>query len=136
MQFVPVNQRKMRRFTKFAAVFAGLALLFLGIYLRSWYGGIVGVMLLLAAFFTKKLMVDERGVVVEYRLAGLRWEELWAFPEIESVHIEYRGQQGWQGLHFKRGALSRVLVFPEAVAQQVLELCRHRNPQIYLGESS
>ncbi len=136
MQYIPINQRKMRRVTKAVAIIAGIGLTVSGIVVASIYSGMVGVVVLAAAFFKKEIVLSEAGIVVTYRLGRLKTEEVWGFEEIESVHIEARGASKLKALHFKKGVLSKILIFPADDLTEILQFIKQSNPEIFFREAN
>jgi hypothetical protein len=136
VQYIPVNQRKMRAITKGVAIVAGSVLLILGGVLVSVYTGAVGAIILIAVFFKKVIFLDEQGVVVSYRLGPLQSREVWEYSAIESVHVETRDGFRLKAMHFKKGLFSKILIFPSDEVNDVVIFIKKHNPQIFFSEAS
>ena len=101
--------------------------------MRSVYTIIVGALILLAMVLQKKTAVTERGIEVTYDMILFKRVELWSFDEIQEIHKELSPDGNRYALHMMKDIMSKRLVFPIPVAEEVIALALAKNPRIHVA---
>ncbi|MBR3165126.1 MAG: hypothetical protein IKF16_03005, partial [Lachnospiraceae bacterium] len=104
----------------------------LGIFQRSVYAAIIGLVLLAAGAMSKSVTVSEEGIVTEYRFLVRTKREVWGWNEIKDIFCEYSSKHpGKVGIHFtKESLMARRLFFPRNLKDEIIELALNQNPNI------
>lgn len=132
-EYIPLDVKIIRKSTKIVALALGLLCLCAGIYMRSVYTIIVGALILLAMVLQKKTAVTERGIEVTYDMILFKRVELWSFDEIQEIHKELSPDGNRYALHMMKDIMSKRLVFPIPVAEEVIALALAKNPHIHVA---
>lgn len=133
-KYIAIDDKRMKKSTRIAAIVGGLGLIALGIYMSSLYTGVIGAVLLLALVLQKEFSVTEEGVIVTYDAIVYKYREVWPFEDIVNIHKELSPDGKHYAVHFGKDVMSRRLIFPKDVADDVIRLAMEKNPSIYFGE--
>ncbi len=123
-----------RKSTKIMAYIAGLVLIAVGIFGKSYYSVIVGVILLLAMVLRKTISANEEGVAVVYDMVVYKSVALWKWDEIKEIHTEVSPDGKKLAVHVMQDVMSRRLIYSFEDAEKVLDLAREKNPNIHISE--
>ena len=124
--------KELSRTTEILCMVFGAALVLLGIFQRTIYGALIGLVLLAAGALSKTLTVSEEGIVTEYRFLVRTKREVWEWSEIKDIFCEYSSKYpGKVGIHFtKENLMARRLFFPRNEKDEIIELALSQNPRI------
>ena len=124
--------RELSRTTEILCMVFGAVLIALGIFQRTIYGAMIGIVLLAAGIMTKSVTVSEEGIVTEYRFLVRTKREVWGWDEIKDIFCEYSSKQpGKVGIHFtKESLMARRLFFQRNLKDEIIELALSQNPNI------
>lgn len=93
----------------------------------------IGLLVILACFFSKEHLVSDEGVDIQYTLFGKVSHNLWRWEEITTIHVDRKRAMPDVALHIGKDVATRLFVFSAKDAQAVLDLAKKRNPAIQLG---
>ena len=124
--------RELSRTTEILCMAFGVVMIGLGIFQRSVYAAIIGLVLLAAGAMSKSVTVSEEGIVTEYRFLVRTKREIWGWDEIKDIFCEYSSKHpGKVGIHFtKESLMARRLFFPRNLKDEIIELALNQNPNI------
>jgi len=124
--------RELSRTTEILCMVFGVVKIALGIFQRSVYAAIIGLVLLAAGAMSKSVTVSEEGIVTEYRFLVRTKREVWGWDEIKDIFCEYSSKHpGKVGIHFtKESLMARRLFFPRNLKDEIIELALNQNPNI------
>lgn len=134
MKFVSIDEKKKRKSTEIIGICAGIACIGIGIYLKSIYWPIIGIVLLFALSLRKEIYLDERGLVVEHTLLGIKHMDIWDFEDIQEVHTEISPDRRRCAIHVMKDVMSRRLVYDNREIADVLAFIRKNNPKVHIAE--
>ena len=124
--------RELSRTTEILCMIFGVVMIGLGIFQRSVYAAVIGLVLLAAGAMSKSVTVSEEGIVTEYRFLVRTKREIWGWDEIKDIFCEYSSKHpGKVGIHFtKESLMARRLFFPRNLKDEIVELALNQNPDI------
>ena len=124
--------RELSRTTEILCMAFGVVMIVLGIFQRSVYAAVIGLVLLAAGAMSKSVTVSEEGIVTEYRFLVHTKREIWGWDEIKDIFCEYSSKHpGKVGIHFtKESLMARRLFFPRNLKDEIIELALNQNPNI------
>ena len=124
--------RELSRTTEILCMIFGVVMIGLGIFQRSVYAAVIGLVLLAAGAMSKSVTVSEEGIVTEYRFLVRTKREVWGWDEIKDIFCEYSSKHpGKVGIHFtKESLMARRLFFPRNLKDEIIELALNQNPNI------
>ena len=124
--------RELSRTTEILCMIFGVVMIGLGIFQRSVYAAVIGLVLLAAGAMSKSVTVSEEGIVTEYRFLVHTKREIWGWDEIKDIFCEYSSKHpGKVGIHFtKESLMARRLFFPRNLKDEIIELALNQNPNI------
>ena len=93
----------------------------------------IGLLVILACFFSKEHLVSDEGVDIQYTLFGMVSHNLWRWDEVTAIHVDRKRAMPDVALHIGKDVATRLFVFSARDAQAVLDLAKKRNPAIQLG---
>lgn len=134
-EFESINLKKLRPVTRVFALIFSIGFLVLGVYLPSIYTLLIGVVLLLATLFDKKIVVNQDGVLVTYHMRVAKYSELWTFDQITQLYREQVPNKKYCALHFTKDVMSKRLIFTAQDAAQIIDLALSKNSQIHFDEA-
>ena len=133
--FKVMNDRKRKPFTKVIAILFGIFLIVAGILINSFFGIIVGPLLIWASLFVKYTTVNAEGIIVNYDARIFKYKDEWLFDDVTNLHREQAKDPQYSILHFTKGAMSRRLVFTSQDAQVIIGLAEKKNSKIHFDET-
>ena len=124
--------RELSRTTEILCMIFGVVMIGLGIFQRSVYAAVIGLVLLAAGAMLKSVTVSEEGIVTEYRFLVHTKREVWGWDEIKDIFCEYSSKHpGKVGIHFtKESLMARRLFFQRNLKDEIIELALNQNPNI------
>ena len=93
----------------------------------------IGLLVILACFFSKEHLVSDEGVDIQYTLFGKVSHNLWRWEEVTTIHVDRKRAMPDVALHIGKDVATRLFVFSAKDAQAVLDLAKKHNPAIQLG---
>lgn len=126
-------QKARARWVKPVAAILATAIVVYEITLRQWFYVPIGLLVILACFFSKEHLVSDEGVDIQYTLFGVVSHNLWRWDEVTAIHVDRKRAMPDVALHIGKDVATRLFVFSARDAQAVLDLAKKRNPAIQLG---
>lgn len=133
-EFVSIDVKATKKSTRIVAVALGLVLIALGIVRGTWYGAILGAVIIVAMIMDKQTVVCEEGIVVRYDVLVYKYKEVWPWEDIQEIHKELSPDGRRYALHFMKEVMSKRLVFSIPMAKEVMEFAKEMNPKIHFGD--
>ncbi len=133
-EYTSIDLKETRKSTRIIAIILGLILIAISIVRLTWYGGILGAIIIAAMIMDKKTVVCEEGIVVRYDVIVYQYKEVWPWEDIQEIHKELAPDGKRLALHFMKEIMSKRLVFSIPAAQEVMEFAKAMNPKIHIGE--
>ena len=93
----------------------------------------IGLLVILACFFSKEHLVSDEGVDIQYTLFGMVSHNLWRWEEVTAIHVDRKRAMPDVALHIGKDVATRLFVFSARDADAVLALAKEKNPAIRLG---
>ena len=90
----------------------------------------IGLLVILACFFSKEHLVTREGVDIQRTLFGRTSHDLWRWEEITAIRIDRKKAMPNVILHICKDVVVRPFTFTPQDAQAVLDLARERSPSI------
>lgn len=103
------------------------------IMLRQYLYIPIGLLVILACFFSKEHLVSDEGVDIQYTLFGKVSHSLWRWEEVTAIHVDRKRAMPDVALHIGKDVATRLFVFSAGDAEAVLALAKKCNPAIRLG---
>ena len=133
-KYVSYDRKALRKSTRIAAIIAGLFMIGLAVYIKSWHAAFIGIVLLLAMCLQKEISMTEEGLEVNYDMVVYQYKELWPYDEIEDIHKELSPDGTKMALHMMKDVMSRKLIYDLDVYKDVIELALEKNPKIHVAD--
>lgn len=133
-KYVSYDRKALRKSTRIAAIIAGLFMIGLAVYIKSWHAAFIGIVLLLAMCLQKEISMTEEGLEVNYDMVVYQYKELWPYDEIEDIHKELSPDGTKMALHVMKDVMSRKLIYDLDVYKDVIELALEKNPKIHVAD--
>lgn len=119
---------------KIAAIALGVLASYRAYVNNNWFYVPFGLVLILVSFSSRRQVVSEQGVDIEYSLLGHCFHNLWTFEEIQAIHKDSLKSAPNIELHFNRGAMNRRFIFSPEDAQGVKDLIHEVKPKMRILE--
>lgn len=119
---------------KIAAVVIGVFAVYDAYANKNWFYVPFGFIIILATFSSRKQVVSEEGVDVEYSILGYCFHNLWKYEEILAVHTDKRKSAPNVEIHINKGAINRRFIFSLRDANSVVDLIKSKKPEIKILE--
>ena len=126
-------QKARAKWVKPAAAVLAAGIVVYEIILQQYLYVPIGLLVILACFFTKEHLVSDEGVDIQYTLFGKVSHNLWRWEEVTTIHVDRKRAMPDVALHIGKDVATRLFVFSAKDAQAVLDLAKKRNPAIQLG---
>lgn len=133
-KYVSYDRKALKKSTRIAAIVAGLFMIGLAVYIKSWHAAFIGIVLLLAMCLQKEISMTEEGLEVNYDMVVYQYKELWPYAEIEDIHKELSPDGTKMALHVMKDVMSRKLIYDLPVYKEVIELALEKNPKIHVAD--
>ncbi|MBR3756258.1 MAG: hypothetical protein IKK48_04030 [Firmicutes bacterium] len=133
-KYVSYDRKALRKSTRIAAVVAGIFMIGLAVYIKSWHAAFIGIVLLLAMVLQKEIAMTEKGLEVNYDMIVYQYKELWTYEEIEDIHKELSPDGTKMALHVMKDVMSRKLIYDLDVYEEVIALAQEKNPKIHVAD--
>lgn len=101
---------------------------------RQWLYVFLGILVFLGCLFQTRGLVSPQGVDMAYLIFGRTIHNLWPWPEITAIWVDWNAEKNCAALHFSRGSVRRTLCLTIPDAKTVLNLSRERNPSIRISD--
>ena len=121
---------------KMLLVVGGCIVLYLSIEQGNWFYVAVAVLLILAVFFSKEHVVDEKGVDIVYHFLGMTSHNLWRWDEISAMRPDFEKAAPDILMEINKGVTIRAFVFSRSDSQRVMEFAKEMNPDMYVDDRS
>lgn len=133
-QYHPVNYKEVTTKRLWLRRAGGAFLIAICIPSMTWWGIIVGVLVLAGSLQRKKILLDETGIHIYYDATFFKHEDSWDYREIEYIHKDYRTKANHVMLHFAKGFMTRKYLFPLSIGSEVIRTAKRRNPEIIVED--
>lgn len=133
-KYVSYDRKALRKSTRIAAIVAGIFMIGLAIYIKSWHAAFIGVVLLLAMSLQKEISMTEEGLEVNYDMVVYQYKELWPYEDIQDIHKELSPDRTKMALHVMKDVMSRKLIYDLDVYEDVIALALEKNPKIHVAD--
>ena len=133
-KYVSYDRKALRKSTRIAAIVAGIFMIGLAVYIKSWHAAFIGIVILLAMVLQKEISMTEEGLEVNYDMVVYQYRELWPYDEIEDIHKELSPDGTKMALHVMKDVMSRKLIYDLDVYKDVIELALEKNPKIHVAD--
>lgn len=116
-------------------LFAGCMLvLFLSILSGNYLYVCVAIVISLAVFFKKEHVVSEEGVMIVYRLLGMKVVDKWEWKDLTAMRPDFKKARPDVLMEIGRDVTIRAFVFKKEDVPGVLELAKKMNPNMYVDD--
>lgn len=133
-KYVSYDRKALRKSTRIAAIVAGIFMIGLAVYIKSWHAAFIGIVILLAMVLQKEISMTEEGLEVNYDMVVYQYRELWPYDQIEDIHKELSPDGTKMALHVMKDVMSRKLIYDLDVYKDVIELALEKNPKIHVAD--
>lgn len=131
-KYIPNLPEEMSKDKQKVMLIVGIVFLILGIPLKSFYTFPIGLLLILAFFFHKETYVDDNGLNILYGIFTWIRHKLWTFEEITNINKEEK--HGLMALHFVGESLSKLFIYDEPTANEIISLAKSKNETIDVSD--
>ena len=125
-----IPQRKL--WIKIAAIIVAGLVIYRSIVTEQWLYVPIGIFVMLACFFSKEHIVDEKGTDIRYHMFGMTMSNYWLWDEITEMQTDPRKSAHNVMLHFGKGVTIRTFIMKPEDIEPVIELASERNPDIFI----
>lgn len=133
-KYVSYDRKALRTSTRIAAIVAGIFMIGLAVYIKSWHAAFIGIVILLAMVLQKEISMTEEGLEVNYDMVVYQYRELWPYDQIEDIHKELSPDGTKMALHVMKDVMSRKLIYDLDVYKDVIALALEKNPKIHVAD--
>ena len=133
-KYVSYDRKALKKSTRIAAIVAGIFMIGLAVYIKSWHAAFIGIVILLAMVLQKEISMTEEGLEVNYDMVVYQYRELWPYDQIEDIHKELSPDGSKMALHVMKDVMSRKLIYDLDVYKDVIELALEKNPKIHVAD--
>ena len=133
-KYVSYDRKALRKSTRIAAVVAGIFMIGLAVYIKSWHAAFIGIVILLAMVLQKEIAMTEEGLEVNFDMIVYQYKELWSYEEIEDIQKELSPDGTKMALHVMKDVMSRKLIYDLDVYEEVIALAKEKNPKIHVAD--
>ena len=119
---------------KILLVVAGCIILYLSLQMRNWLYIAMAVILIIAIFYTKEHIVDEKGVHIVYNFFGMKLPYSWGWDVITAIRPDYDKAKPNVLVEIGKDVTIRGFVFTKEDALGVMKLAKEMNPDIYVDD--
>lgn len=133
-KYVSEDRKALRKSTRIAAIVAGIFMIGLAVYIKSWHAAFIGIVILLAMVLQKEISMTEEGLEVNYDMVVYQYRELWPYDQIEDIHKELSPDGTKMALHVMKDVMSRKLIYDLDVYKDVIALALEKNPKIHVAD--
>lgn len=133
-KYVSYDRKALRKSTRIAAIVAGIFMIGLAVYIKSWHAAFIGIVILLAMVLQKEISMTEEGLEVNYDMVVYQYRELWPYDQIEDIHKELSPDGTKMALHVMKDVMSRKLIYDLDVYKDVIALALEKNPEIHVAD--
>ena len=133
-KYVSYDRKALRKSTRIAAIVAGIFMIGLAVYIKSWHAAFIGIVILLAMVLQKEISMTEEGLEVNYDMVVYQYRELWPYDHIEDIHKELSPDGTKMALHVMKDVMSRKLIYDLDVYKDVIALALEKNPKIHVAD--
>lgn len=127
-----IPQRKL--WVKIAAVIVALYTIYHVYAYNNWFYLPFGLILIPAAFSTRKQVVSKDGVDIIYTLMNHEFHSLWCWEEIMAVHTDSIKSAPNIELHINKGVINRRFIFSKEDVNKVIDLIESIKTNITVTE--
>lgn len=128
-----LNDRKINNGKKLLGFFLGGIILFVGIYTRSIYAFICGMLIIPSIMLNKYSIVNDDGIVIVYDVLSYKYKEYWNYIDISELHKEHSKKTENVSLHLLKGSMSKRLVLSRADSIKVINMAVKKNKKIHVS---
>ncbi|PKM84552.1 MAG: hypothetical protein CVU86_06650 [Firmicutes bacterium HGW-Firmicutes-11] len=116
------------------AIACGLGMVALGAARSAWFGYLIGAAMIWIAFFKKRSVANEEGIVTTYSLKPFTYIEKWTYEKMGAIIEEETGNPSVSILVFARGSMTRKMIFEKSAAEEILRFAAAVDPELYVHE--
>jgi len=126
-----VQQRKQS--VRYAFAVLAVVLLILEIVHKQWFYVILAVLVILACFYEREPVVNEKGVDFSSKVFTLEMHDLWPWEAVTAIEADYKKKAPDVLIRFGKEVTIREITFDAADVNGVMELAKKMNPNIIIG---
>lgn len=119
---------------KIAVIIFAVFVLYSSIVSRSIYSLPFGIIMILATFSDRKHVISDSGIDILYTVCGKRFNNIWEWEDIVSIHTDSIKSRPNIELHISKGVVSRRFIFSSSDTDHILKLAKEMNSAIYIAE--
>lgn len=108
-------------------------MLFSGIYTRSVYVFICGILIIPSIMLNKYSIVNDEGIIIVYDVLFFKYKEYWNYIDISELHREHSKKTENVALHFLKGSMSKRLILAREDAIKVIDMAVKKNKRIHVS---
>lgn len=116
------------------AIICGVGMIALGVARSAWFGYLIGAAMIWIAFFQRRSVANEEGIVTTYTLKPFSYVERWKYEKMGAIIEESTGNPAVSVLVFARGSMTRRMVFEKEAAEEILVYAAAVDPELYVHE--
>ena len=104
-----------------------------GIMSHKYYLSLIGIAIIIASFYSRRYVINEKGVDNVGMLMGVKLHNLWTWEEMTSFVTDYRKAAPQVKVTFGRDVVMRTYYVTYEESQALLELAK-QYPDIYIDD--
>jgi hypothetical protein len=116
------------------AIVCGLGMMTLGAIRSVWFGYLIGAAMIWIAFFQRRSIANEKGIVTTYSLKPITYIETWPYEKMGAIIEEATDDPTVSVLVFAKGSMTRRMVFDKEAAEEILGYAAAVDPELYVHE--
>jgi hypothetical protein len=124
------------RDTKLKVIFALLAayLMYREIIAKQYIYVPIACLVILACFFKKEHIVNEKGIDIKYNIFSITMNNYWNWNEITTIHADHRKAKPNVMIHIGKDITTRIFIMKSSEYKRVLEFAKRMNPNIFIED--
>lgn len=131
-EYKAINPYPLKPFTRIFALIAGIALILLGIFIKSVYTSLVGSIIIMAIIYKKDMSFTEEGYLTTFDFIFFRHEDLWKYSDISNLHKDPAPNKDYMGILIQKDMALKRAIVPTEYVQDILHLALEKNPNVYI----
>lgn len=132
--YIGQEENPRKKSTWVVSILLGAFLLVYGTVVGSWYGQLIGLLLLVVSVFKRTLTVSEEGFTMTYHLVRFQHKVLWSFGQIDAIHWGKQKEGDTALIYFGKGLSVKGMVCQQAEVAEILDWVRENYSTIKIEE--